>query len=310
METTKQCKTCNKIKTTDNFTTARHQKDGLFNSCKECITAKDLAYKRTVKGFTSVQYNRHKARAKGHGYVLSYSKEDLLSWVESREDKAILFKEWKDSEYDIKYYPSITKIDESKQYSIDNLKMMGWRDKLDVDHVIAEYNAEVRRLKRIEDNKPIKIQRAKDRENRIAEILKEPTKTCSLCNIEKDKEEFHNSAHTTDKKTVECKECVYESQLKFIRTKEGTSYRIYKKQVQKSGLRGHIPPSYTLEEFRAWLFSQEIFHVIFEAWERGGHQHLECVSCDREDRFKPYTFDNMSVTTWRENRRRWFEERK
>ena len=141
-------------------------------------------------------------------------------------------------------------------------------------------------------------------------MIKEPTKICTSCDNEKDKDEFHNSNKSVDGKSTQCKECEYETQLKFIRTKEGTSYRIYKKQVQKSGLRGHIPPSYTLEEFRAWLFSQEIFHVIFEAWERGGHQHLECVSCDREDRFKPYTFDNISVTTWRENKRRWHEERK
>jgi len=303
MESTKQCKTCNKTKTTDNFTTKRSNKDGLFNSCKECVTAKDLAYQRTVIGLTNRQYRAHKSRAKANGYELGYSKDDLIAWVRSISNINEVFKEWKDSNYHIDYYPSITKIDKTMQYRIDNLQMMGWRDKLDIDNDGANERAEERRVERISKN------RAKKKE-RIEKILRAPTKICTSCGIDKDKNEFHNSTHTTDKKIGECKECVYKSQLKFIRTKEGTAYRIYKKQVQKSGLRGHVPPSYTLEEFKAWLFSQDIFHVIFEAWECGGYQHLECVSCDREDRFKPYTFDNMSVTTWEENKRRWHEERK
>jgi len=75
---------------------------------------------------------------------------------------------------------------------------------------------------------------------------------------------------------------------------EGLAIAILKK-------RGHLNPTYSLNELRDWLFSQDEFHKIYDEWVESGYDRWKRPSCDRLDDYKPYSLDNMRIVSWRDN---------
>jgi len=294
MKTTKQCNSCNKIKTIDNFSIKRSNKDGYFNICKVCKKLEDILYVRSINGIITKCYIAHRSRAKKENYKLPYTKQHLVEWFKDQVQFIEVYEKWVDHDYVIVYYPSVSKIDKHKRYSIDNIQLLGWSDKLDIDHIEAIRTKEDKRLESINNNKT-------KRNNQIESIRERTHKVCTKCNIDKSMDQYHNSIHTLDGKTSRCNICSIEDQLEFIRTKDGTAYRIYKSQVQRSERKGLPKPTYNYEELKEWLHSQEIFHTIYDEWTKSGYDTMLCVSCDRSDRHKGYSFDNINVTTWQEN---------
>lgn len=309
MKTTKQCNSCNKIKTIDNFSIKRSNKDGYFNICKLCKKTNDIIYSRSVDGIITKYYIAHKSRAKKENYELIYTKQQLREWIDNQEHFIELFKEWELHGWSTDYYPSVTKIDNTERYSLDNIKLTKWED-------VKLFNS--LKPKEIRDAMKIKTVKRLDRKKSIKRycayimkknIINRTHKVCSECKINKEINEYNNTKYSIDGKVTKCKECDYINQLKFVRTKHGTAYRIYKKQVQKSKLRGHQEPQYTFEELNQWLLNQDIFHKIYDEWVASGYETMMCVSCDRRDRFKGYSFGNIRVTTWQDNFNRWMKHR-
>ncbi len=85
------------------------------------------------------------------------------------------------------------------------------------------------------------------------------------------------------------------------KTKNGVSYNMYWGQMQSSRKRGHTLPTYTLEEFREWLYSQKKFHVMYDNWKRLDYQRWYKPSVDRKCNATGYTMSNIQLMTWREN---------
>jgi len=298
MEITKQCNSCDKIKTIDNFSIKRSNKDGYFNICKACKRTNDILYARSIDGIMTKCYGAHRSRAKNENYNIPYTKQQLIEWFADQEHLIEIYERWVDHDYNIEYYPSVSKIDKHEQYSIDNIQLLGWKDKLDKDHIKATIRAEaVKEAKRIEN----KIISKKKRDDKVQTLKNRTHKICSTCSEDKEIECYSNSTDTIDRKLRECKQCNNIAHLAFIRTKKGTSYRIYKKQIQRSKDKGFNPPSYSLDELREWLFNQDLFHKTYDEWTNSGYETMMCVSCDRIDRFKEYSLDNMTVGTWQQN---------
>jgi len=90
-------------------------------------------------------------------------------------------------------------------------------------------------------------------------------------------------------------------QQKFRKTKQGVSLVIYQSQKQHSKTRGHNLPTYSLQEFREWLYSQEKFHILFDNWKRLDYQRFYKPSVDRKEDNIGYTMDNIQLMTFREN---------
>lgn len=67
---------------------------------------------------------------------------------------------------------------------------------------------------------------------------------------------------------------------------------------------GFPMPSYTIEEFKEWLLGQDKYHVLFDGWIQSGYKKGASPSCDRKDDYKPYTLDNLRLSTWDENKKR------
>lgn len=294
MKTTKQCNSCNKIKTIDNFSIKRSNKDGYFNICKVCKKTNDIIYTRSIDGVMTKCYIAHKSRAKKENYELPYIKQQLIEWFKDQVHLIEVYEKWADHNYIIDYYPSVSKRDKHKQYSIDNIQLLGWSDKLDQDNINTMRSKEIKRVENINNNK-IK------RKNQIEDIKARAYKICTKCNIDKSMDQYYNTTQTLDGKTSRCNVCSNEDQLEFIRTKDGTAYRIYKSQVQRSKRKGLPHPTYSYDELKEWLFNQEIFHEIYNQWTMSGYDTMLCVSCDRHNRFEGYSFENIRVTTWQDN---------
>lgn len=133
-------------------------------------------------------------------------------------------------------------------------------------------------------------------------------KRCKDCKLEKDESLFYGLQN-------ECKECT-KARVKENHKRVGNSYDvtehgvirvIYKAQVRNSKTRGHKPPDYTKAELKDWLYSQG-YKGLYDKWVRGGMKKDEKPSVDRLDDFKPYSMDNIRLTTWFENRNKQYKD--
>ncbi len=93
----------------------------------------------------------------------------------------------------------------------------------------------------------------------------------------------------------------YNQNLEYYRKKSGIVSQIYGSQKQHSIMRGHELPTYTKEELREWLYSQKLFHVLYDNWKRLNYQKMYRPSVDRKDDFIGYTMDNIQLMTFGEN---------
>jgi len=94
------------------------------------------------------------------------------------------------------------------------------------------------------------------------------------------------------------------------RTKKSLVTAMYFGQRTRSTLRGHHQPTYTKEELRDWLFSQKLFHILYDNWKRLDYQKNYIPSVDRINDYIGYTMDNIQLMTWKENRAKHDKDRK
>ena len=85
-------------------------------------------------------------------------------------------------------------------------------------------------------------------------------------------------------------------------TKAGKIEKIYNKQKAKSKERGHEAPQYSKFALIDWAMSQELYHTLFDAWAESGWETDLAPSIDRKDDTLGYSFDNIQVMVWRDNR--------
>jgi len=126
-------------------------------------------------------------------------------------------------------------------------------------------------------------------------------KTCRTCNQAKHSSQFSLKRDTKDGLSNICKPCDILKGRRYHRTKNGLCTAIYGTQVRNSKLRGYSKPDYTRIELFDWLNAQQVFHTLFDQWALADYPKLLAPSCDRLDDYKPYTFNNLQVVTWKEN---------
>ncbi len=127
-------------------------------------------------------------------------------------------------------------------------------------------------------------------------------KKCNKCKIKKDLSEFNANNRMKDGFINKCKSCVLKARLLTKQTKKGLVASIYESQKRKSKVRGHIPPSYTLFGLRQWFRSNAAANHLYKAWVASGYATNLRPSVDRLDDSKGYSFDNIQLMTWGENR--------
>lgn len=98
--------------------------------------------------------------------------------------------------------------------------------------------------------------------------------------------------------------------MQYQKTKDGVVTKIYSSQRGNSKRRGYNPPTYTKQELKYWLYSQDLFHKLFDKWVLSNYDTFLKPSVDRLDDYKSYCMDNIRLVTWRENKIRHYEDRK
>ncbi len=98
-----------------------------------------------------------------------------------------------------------------------------------------------------------------------------------------------------------CSSNVLTNACKHRRSKKGVVTKMFAHQKANSVMRGHLPPSYTKEDLREWLYSQSEFHILFDNWVRLGYSRNNKPSVDRIDDRVGYTMNNIQLTTALQN---------
>lgn len=127
-------------------------------------------------------------------------------------------------------------------------------------------------------------------------------KKCTKCGQLKDLSEFFNSSRNKCGKRESCKVCETESVARYKRTKEGLIMCMFKSQLTNSRRRKHRMPDYTLTELRNWCLKQSKFDNLYDKWVNSNYNKMLIPSLDRIDDSKHYSFDNVQLMTWKENR--------
>ena len=79
------------------------------------------------------------------------------------------------------------------------------------------------------------------------------------------------------------------------------STRIYEGQTKNSKERGHNPPEWDLEGLRVWMQQQPQLESLLKNYRDSGDSDLS-PSVNRLDDEVGYSFDNIELITWKENR--------
>ena len=130
-------------------------------------------------------------------------------------------------------------------------------------------------------------------------------KTCFKCEIEKEISEYYKHAQMLDGHLNKCKECtrldVKNNSADYDLTEKGVVRVIYKTQVKNNRGRGFGLMPYSKKELAAWLYKNG-FKDLYDKWVSCGYKKDSKPSVDRIDDLIGYSFKNIKLVTWLENR--------
>jgi len=136
------------------------------------------------------------------------------------------------------------------------------------------------------------------------------TKQCTKCGEVKPFSEYHKDKNKELGITSRCKPCSMIDKYKSMRTKNGVVNTIYSTQLHKSRERGHAIPSYTNKELKEWMFSQKIFHELYDIWKASGYDTMLKPSCDRNNDYEGYSLEGITIMTWDDNNKKACSDRR
>jgi len=128
---------------------------------------------------------------------------------------------------------------------------------------------------------------------------------CTKCLKLKPTEDFRKAAKAPTGFHQHCKACM----LDYDRGLQGLIGRLKSTSRASSKERGHPLPTYTAEELMEWALGEGLLK-LHEAWKNSGYETELRPSIDRLDASKYYDFDNMKLTTWKENMTKGYREKK
>ncbi len=135
-------------------------------------------------------------------------------------------------------------------------------------------------------------------------------KKCNKCLIVQDENQFSTDNNKKDKLRTICKNCGKEAYYDQEKTKEWVIKKIYLRQVLSSKSRKDPLPIYTKKEFTEWMTNNKLFDTIYNIWKESDYQKKLIPSVDRINDYKGYSFDNIQLMTWQENKNKYHNDAK
>lgn len=128
------------------------------------------------------------------------------------------------------------------------------------------------------------------------------SKKCTNCEVIKPISGFYTRKDRKLGVASECMVCSCNRKLLYARTKKGLLKRIYSSQIASSRKRGHGNPEYTKQELIYRYEDDNDFVIVYNNWVSSGYDTFKSPSLDRKDDTIGYSFENIQVMTWGENR--------
>jgi hypothetical protein len=153
---TKVCRKCGKEKALSEFYKAKKNRDGLYNLCKVCVAKRGKAHRHSLKGFLRKLYNNQKKRSKRRGHPQpAYTFDEFKNWFVRQPNFKFLWRQWRSSGYLKDLAPSVDRLDDSKGYSFDNIRLVTWQENNLKEHdkhkvKVNQYSLDGRYLKTFE----------------------------------------------------------------------------------------------------------------------------------------------------------------
>lgn len=122
-----RCSRCKKQKTASEMKKSKSRS----YVCKNCHAESMISYYQSAKGLITRIYanQRESCRNRKHQYPL-YSKNELSAFLLSNKTFLSLFVDWASSGYKKNLAPSLDRIDESKTYSFDNIRIVTFEENM------------------------------------------------------------------------------------------------------------------------------------------------------------------------------------
>ena len=127
-------------------------------------------------------------------------------------------------------------------------------------------------------------------------------RNCAKCQSLKNLESFPKNKLKHLGRGHTCLECSKQQIKDYYKTRVGIAKAIYLGQVSSSKYRNYPKPSYSSKEFCKWILSQGNFEELYLGWVKSNYHKDSKPSADRIDDYKSYSFDNIRLVTWKENR--------
>jgi len=136
------------------------------------------------------------------------------------------------------------------------------------------------------------------------------TKMCTKCNEDKPLSEYCVRKERASGYASLCRECVRKLGKEYRKTKSGLLKTLYHMQVRNSKARGHDKPLYSSSEFVKKFIDDDIFNELYSNWVDSDYDVYCRPSADRIDNDKGYSFQNINMVTWAENKNNGYADKR
>ena len=133
-------------------------------------------------------------------------------------------------------------------------------------------------------------------------------KKCSKCKRYKELSFFGKDSSKSDGLYSSCKPCAFHKNKRYHRTKVGLARRIYTKQKLRFANDKEMSPDYSVQEFIDWFLTQPCFEVLYKNWIASNYAPGLKPSCDRVNDYEGYSFNNIQLITWQENKEKYYSD--